>query len=633
MLDLFRRRQRGLKFTLWIVIFALGAGMVLLFVDTPSGVSGNMGSQDVAVVDGKSITALEFRNHYSQIYELYRQVYKLDEQDPAVVKQLGLGQQTLNQLISNYALLSAAERMNFSATPEEIAAYIFALPSFQENGRFIGTERYKQILLANNLTTAQFENSVRQEIIRTKLEKVLTDGLLVSPEEVRQEFANRNQEAKVRYVYFDPAQLAQAEPSDSELKKYYEKNRDSYKTSERRRVKYFTVELDPKAVKVTEEQIKARLSSVPKQEQVRASHILLRSEEGKENPNALKKAEDLLKQLKSGADFAQLAREHSEDPATASKGGDLGFFGRGQMVPEFENVAFSLPAGQISEIVKTPFGYHIIKVTEAGRTDADAQRPVAEFELRQEEANRQALNRANRIAADLKKSGNIEQVGRSHKLPIRESVFFGLGDSIPGLFVRSDFNQQVFVLKKGDVTDPYSTSGAYIVAQLSEINPPHVPSFEEIRVRVLEDHRSEARENAARERAFSFSKDAQASGFDQSAQKAGLSVATTGFFKKGATVDDILKFSPELHDRAFRMSSGEIAPPIQVAGKYVVFQVVEKSELNPQQFEQEKVTIEQELLTQKRAAFLSAYLQNLVDGLRAENKIIINQDLVNSITG
>lgn len=633
MLHLFRRRKRGLKWTLWVVILGLAAGMVLLFVDPVGSVNNGIGSQDVATVDGQPITATEFRWQYRRLYELYRQVYKLDQQDPSIIKQLGLGQQALNQLISDQALLLEAGRLGITAGDAEVQQQIASLPDFQQNGIFIGAERYKQILQANNLSPSEFEEDVRRNIVRRKLQNILTDAIVPTVEEIRQEFLNRNQEVKLRYVAFNPEKLVETAIDEKELKEHFEKNKETYKSGEQRKVKYAVVEADPTKVKVSEEQIKQRLAAIPEQQQVRASHILIETEQDKDPAPARKKAEEILAEVRGGADFAQLAKEASEDPVSAAKGGDLGFFGRGQMAPEFEQAAFSLQPGQVSDVVQSPFGFHIIKVIEAPKSSVDTRRPVAEFQARQEEADRAARNLATKIAAEVKKSKNLESVARAHGLQVKETAFFGLGDPVPGLMVASDFNQQIFTLKKGEFTDPYGASGGYAVAQLVDVKPSAIPSFEQARDRVLQDYKSVKGENLAREKAFAFEKEVKASSFEQVAAQQGLSLTTTGFFKKGTTIDDTLKFAPEIHDRSFRMKEGDISPPVRVAGNYAVFQVVEKSTVDEQTFEQEKTKIAEELANQKRAGFFSAYIQNLVERLRADNKIVINQQLVDSISG
>ena len=601
MLALFRKKRRGLKWILWVVILALGAGMVLLFVDSPGGVQGTIGAQNVASVDGRTITALTFRRSYQRLYEAYREAYKLDEQDPDLVRRLGLGQRARDQLIAQYAILAEAERMGIEATEEEVRERIARLPSFQENGRF-KLARYQDVLRINNFTPEEFEGDIRRTIAGEKLLNVLADGIVVLPEAVKQEFLDRNQEVKVRYVAFDPAKRRQASVEEKKLRKYFDDNKESYRLGEQRKLQYVTVTPDANTIEVSEEQIESLVETLSGKEQVRASHILIRVGEGDE-AQAKKRAEEILRQIRSGSDFAQMAKRYSEDETTAEKGGDLGFFERGQLVPEFESVAFSLRPGKVSDLVQTPFGFHIIKKTEAARSDPRGRRTLAEFEARQQEADKEASSLANRIAYELKKGSSLKEVATQHGLAIKETSYFGLADPVAGLLVRKDFNRKVFTLKKGEVMAPHHSSGGYIVATLTDVNPPELPTFEKLRDRLEEDFKVGRGDEQARERAYAFYKAAKGSDFEREARTQDLRVTTTGFFKKGTTIDDTLKFSPELHKRAFRMDVGDTSPPIKIAGKYAVFTVLEKSSVDWQKFEREKRQMTEELTTRDRRRF------------------------------
>ncbi len=251
MLALFRKKQKGLKWILWIVILALGAGMILLFVSTPGNISSGLSGQEVAQVDGKSISIQEYNKQYQRLYEMYRQVYKLDRQDPEIIKQLGLKQQALNQLISEYAIESQAAKMGIGVSPEEIRQQITTLNVFQQDGKFIGFERYQQLLKANEMTVGEFENGVRRDLIRQKVMQVLTDGIFTSADEVKREYVSRNQEAKVRYVAIDKSAASAETIPEADLRQYFEKNKENYRTGEQRQVSYVFVQADPTKVKVS----------------------------------------------------------------------------------------------------------------------------------------------------------------------------------------------------------------------------------------------------------------------------------------------------------------------------------------------------------------------------------------------
>ncbi len=627
MLDLFRRRKGGLKWVLWLVILVLGAGMLLFFVQTPGGMGVGLGNQNVAIVAGNSITATQYRRVYNQIYDSIRQMYPLDQGGAEILKLLGIADQALDQLVSEYAIGYGAQSMGIEATREEVAEYITTLPSFQEDGRFIGTERYMQILQANNLSASEFEDGVRREIVRTKLLRVVTDGIRATPEEVRQEFLDRNQGIKIRYVAIDPKEVAPETVDQEDLKTYFEQQKENYRTPEQRKVKYIIFALQPEEVELTEEQIQERMVAFPEKQEVRASHILLTLDD----ENAQQKGEDILEQLRAGADFAELAREHTKDEATVANGGDVGFFGRGAMVPQFEAAAFSLEPGELSDLVATQYGFHIIKVTDVRRVDS---RGLAEAELRQEEGEILARSLAEKVAIEAQESTGLETSAERYSLEIQETPFFTLGDVIPDLGVRNDFNQQVFALSPGQATESYDRGGTYLVAQLLEVQEAELSEFEAVQDQVSNDFKASRGEEAARERAFAFTQALQEEpDFEAVADRENLNITTTDFFQRNTAVDDELGSAAEILNRAFRMTENESSPALSVSGKYVVFQVAEKSTVDEEKFEQDKEELLQQITDEKRIRFFAAWVQNVISRLYEENKIQINRPLVDSIAG
>ncbi len=634
MLPFFREKRRGLKWILWLVIIGLGVGMMGLFVDTP-GTSSGISSAHAAEVADFVITSSEFRRHYVQLYEAYRRVYKLDRQDTSVIKQLRLEQQALDQLVAEYATFHEAREMGITVTSDEIVRFITKTPVFQENGNFIGVDRYRAILRANNWAPQEFEDSIRRQLAQEKLRRILTDGIFPTPGEIRREFLKRNQEVKLRYVAFDPEELAPGDVEEEKLKEYFDERQENYRVGEQRRIRYVSVGVDPENATVSEEQIRDRMDRVTDTDQARVSHILVSVRSPDDEPAARAKAQGLLQQLRSGANFAQLAREHSEDPVSAAAGGDLGFFGRDKMMPEFEKAAFALKPGELSDLVVTPFGYHIILgAFNPQHHDGDARRPIAEYEARRQEAENQAKDLAAEISGDLAEDPDLARAASSRGLAVEESDYFELGGFIPGLSVQNDFNQKIFDLQENQSLEPYEAAGSYLVAQLMEIRPGHMPAFEETRAKVLADYRSTQGDESARENAFAMHQAIGGGGeFRKLAQERELAVMTTPFFKRGATIDENLRFSPQVHDHAFRLETGEVAPPVLVTGKYFVFQLAEKTGLDQEKFEREKSQLEKELTEKKRTDYFNAYVEGTLERLRGDDAITINQEMVDAITG
>jgi peptidyl-prolyl cis-trans isomerase D len=629
MLPLFRSKKEWLKWTLLLVIVALGFTTVLLFVRTPAGITSGVGAQEVARVAGHAVSVYEFRRQYQRMIELYRQLYNLDRQGPEVLKQLGLGQQALNQLINQYAGLYEAEQLGLTVSDSELIEEIQNMAAFQQDGRFIGMEQYRRILQANNLTVTQFEDAMRRDILNDKLRNILTDGISATTDEVRRDFLDQNQEVKLRYVLFDPEEMDLGDPSDEDLKAYYEEKQEDFREAEKRKIKYLTVYVKPTDVEVTDEEIEAASTDVPDQEQVRARHILIRVEE--DEAESARKAEDLLAQLRRGADFAELAREHSDD-TSAAKGGDLGFFTRGQMVPEFEQAAFALGEGEISGLVRTPFGFHIIQTLEK-TTGSGQQRSVAEFQARSAKAERLSSELADEIAVEVRGGKSLEEVAQERSLEVQESDFFERATGIPGMAVGQPFMERVFSLNRGEVIGPEATAGQYQIAELVDVVAARIPEFEEVRENVAELYQEERGRDMARETAQAFRDELrEASSFEDLAKSKRLSVTTTEFFKKNSTIDDNLRFSPDVHDQAFSMQVGDFSSPIAVAGTSVVFQLVEKSAVDEEKFSREQLDIRDRLTEQKRAQFYTEYVRNVVDELRRTEEIVINQRLLDDLT-
>lgn len=629
MLHLFRRGKSGLKWTLWVVIAALSGGMVLLFVDT-RGVAGGLGSRDIALVGEQRISAVEYRRTYNSMLEYYRQQFNMTQVDSSFLSQLNLGRRAYDELLTMYVIAHEAESMGIQVTPEELVESISNRPGFQENGRFIGAQRYRQILTANNLNVVDFENSIRREIVREKLIQILTDGIHATAEEVRRQFDLQARETKIRYILFDPEKMVPSRVSNEDLQKYFEEKRANYQTPEQRKIEYLQLPFDSEAVELTEEQIQSRMASMDDKEAVQASHILIRIENDEDEPEARQKTEEILSQLRAGADFERLAQEHSQDPTNADKGGDLGFFPRGRMVPEFERAAFAMEPGQLSGLVRTSFGFHLIKVTDVRRIDT---RTKAEEELRQEEIRKATRNAATKLAYEVRNGSSLEMLAERDGLLTGETDFFSLGDIIEDLPVRNDFNQQVFTLAEGQLGEPYAGATGYILAQLSDIQPPEDSDLEAVKERVLEDFKSDRAEEAAREKAFAFAEATQEEGqtFQRVARRQRLSITTSDFFTRSSQIDDTLGMPPEVMNLTQQMKEGEISPPLQVVNGYTVFQVIEISLPGDEKFEQEKEALADNITGQKRSRFFSSWIQVTLDRLRQQQEIQENIELVDDI--
>jgi len=632
MLHLFRRQDKWKKWILSAVILTLAAGMLLLFVQTPSGAAG-VGLGEIANCAGQPISAVEFRRSYRQMLSLYRQQFG-DENFERFLPSLRVGDQALNRLITDCAVAFEASRLGLKATTEEIQDRVMAEAVFKDpNGRFVGTSAYEQILQSNNWSAAAFEESLRKAILREKLEQILTAGIEPSPSQVRQAFAKQNQEFRVRYAYFDSEAIATGEIDEDELKTFFEEASTSFENPERRQAEYMMMPLDLEAVVLTEEQIAERMELIPEVERVRASHILFKIPPGGDDSEARVKAEAALKRIRAGEDFATLARELSED-TSAADGGDLGFFTRGEMVAEFADVAFGQESGVISEPVSSPFGVHLIHTTSRPRTREESRRLLAESQLRDEEANRIHQERSSLLTAELESGANIQDVAQREGLRSGMTEFVTAAGNLTRLGLNVDFVQQMFATPEGAFLAPYTAQTQLVIARVASVEAAKIPDFDDVREDVTARYKElKAGELAATQARELFQAAIDKASLEQAAEERGLQLTATSFFKVGSTVDDILKFSPVLHERVVAMEVGEISSPITVTGKEIVFEMLEKSAIDEVAFGEQREGLVVGQRQQQRSEVFLAYVQNVVDKLREDERIAIDSELLDSITG
>ena len=354
------------------------------------------------------------------------------------------------------------------------------MPSFQENGQFIGESRYRQLLRLQQppISPADFEGTVRNSIVVQKLRDSLTQWISVSDDAVEREFRQRNEKVKIDLVTFSPASFRhEIETTDAELDTYFGEHTEDFRVPERRKVRFLLVDAQSQreGITVSEDEIQRSYDDQFEQystpEQVRARHILL-STEGEDEEAVRAEAAALLTEAKLGADFAELATTHSDDEGSAARGGDLDYFGRGQMVPEFEEVAFSLEPGAISELVQTQFGFHIIMVEdkrEAGTRPLDEVRDQIVEQLTQQKAQEQATSAGEAISAELAGGATLDTVTTARGLTVQQSDFFAASEPIPGLGFSPDAARQAFALADGETgTEPVTTPQGPAFVELLE---------------------------------------------------------------------------------------------------------------------------------------------------------------------
>jgi peptidyl-prolyl cis-trans isomerase D len=613
MLDRMRRHKNWLKWSLAIVVVAFVALYIPDFMRNQAA-----GSNDVvASVDGRDITVSRFRRAYQAQMNMYRTRFG-GNMDERLLRQLGIDQQIVQQLINEEAALAEAGRQGITASDAEVRARILSLPAFQENGNFIGDQRYRQILEMQSppIRPNEFEEEVRRSIVVEKLQGALTDWIMVSDAEVDEEFNRRNEKVKLAVVAFAADKFKDSVTvSDEEIAKHFEANKEQYRIPEKRKIKYALIDSEAirKGITITPEDVQRYYDDNKAQyaqpERVQASHILLKTE-GKDDAAVRKQAEEILAKVKAGGDFAALAKQYSEDEGSGAKGGDLGFFERGAMVAEFDEVAFKLQPGETSDLVKTQFGYHIIRVIAkqpASTSTAEQVRPQIEDTLKFQRANEQMERIASELAGKVTKPEELDTVARARGLTVAESGFFGSQEPIPGLGVAPAVVSRAFEMKPGEVSEAIRTPAGMAFITVTGSQESRVPTLEEVKARVRDDLTKTRAADAAQQKAKAVASQLKSGDFNAGAKAAGLEVKTTDLITRGAAIPDV-GTSPEVDAAAFALPVGGVSDPITTENGAVVVKVLEKQGPTAEELKTGRDVVRSELINQRRQRFFESYM-------------------------
>ena len=637
MLDRMRQHRNWLKWSLAIVCVAMVIFFIPNFVSDPSGNLAATGA--VAVVEGREIRGDEFQRTYQAQIQAYRSAYGAQMSDQ-LLRQLGVEQQILQQMVDERAALAEAERLKVRVSEDEIRQRILAIPSFQDNGMFIGEQRYRQILSMQRppMTPSEFEEAVRQSLVVEKLRASLTEWLSIPDKELEQEYRRRNDKVKLAVVSFpNDSFRPDVSATDAEITAYFDAHQEDFRIPEKRKIRYLLVDVEAIRAKTVvpaadiERAYNDRITEYTTPEQVRASHILLKTE-GKDEAAVRAQAEDVLKKAKAGADFAALAKQYSQDEGSAPNGGDLDYFGRGRMVPEFDAVAFAMEPGQISDLVKTSFGFHIIKLVDkkTGSTrPLEEVRPQLQDQLSTERAQNQASSLAESLQTRITKASDLDTVAKEQGLSVQESDWFARDEPVLGLGASPELGVRTFAMNQGDVAGPIQTGRGFVFASLVAKQDAYLPKVDEVKERVRDDVvRNKAKEFGLKKAAEVAAKLKGAADFEKAAQAAGFKAQTTEMITRDSPIPD-LGMAPEITEAAFALAPGAISQPIATDTCSAVIKVLEKQEVTPQELDANRQKFRDDLLADRRNRFFAAYMSKAKQKMRIE----VNREAVQKLVG
>jgi peptidyl-prolyl cis-trans isomerase D len=642
------------KIVLSGLLLLICAAMVIAFVPGIGSDTGTPGRGILAKVNGEDITVQEVRDTARQMAQRQAQQYGANASMllPFLMQQAT--QHAVDQLISRQLELTEAQRLGLKSTPQEVKDELQHGPYasyFFPGGNFIGQTEYENLLQQNNLTPAIFEDNVGKEIQINKLQALITGSASVSDTAVRQEFSKENTKVKFEYAVLKEDDIKKGlRPTDEELKAYYDSHQKSYANSipEKRKIKYAAIDTAKIAggVQVTRDELQAYYDQHRDQyrvaEQVKVSHILIKSPlpgpDGKVDEKgvaaAQQRAEDLLKQIKAGANFEELAKKYSEDPGSAKMGGSLGWIGKGRTVPEFEKAAFSLPKGQISDLVKSSYGFHIIRVDDkqdAHMKTLDEVRAEIEPILKQQKAQEMVQKQSEELVQQAKTQG-LDAAAAAKGVPVVTSDFFSRKDVVPGLGPAPQFMDAVFTAEDKSPPAMAATSQGFVVFQLLGVKPPATPTFDEIRAKVEEQFKNERASILLTQKTQELS-DRAKSGHDlkKAAKELGATLETSDFVLPDGQVPDIGSMTGQA-SVVFGMKPGEISGPINTGANGAVISLLEVQAPTDADFAAKRDQIREQLLQAKQQEIYELFVVNLRAQMEKSGKVKVNQDELKALT-
>jgi peptidyl-prolyl cis-trans isomerase D len=457
----------------------------------------------------------------------------------------------------------------------------------------------------------------------------------VTDAEVDQEYRRRNEKVKLDLAVFTANQFRSGiQPTEAELEARFKSNQETYRMPEKRRVRYLSLDAESLRGKMTataqeaEARYKQNIATYQTPEQVRASHILLKTE-GKNDAEVKKQAEAILAKVKGGADFAALAKQYSED-GSKDNGGDLDYFGRGAMVKEFDEVAFSLPPGKTSELVKTQFGYHIIKVVDkrpaSTKTFADVKLQL-EDQIKYEKAQAEAARVADEIAKEIRDPSDLDRVAKTRSLTVADSGLFARDEPLAGLGFAPGVAQEAFTLEQGKVSNMVRTQQGYAWITVVEIKPSGLPTLAEALDKVRDDVIRLKAVELAKTKAETMAAAAKTN-FAAAVKAAGVEVKSTELITRGTAFAEV-GISSAVDDAVFALKTGDTTGPITTNNAVVVARVKERQELNPEEMAKQRPTLRTQLNSERANQFFSAYMTKAKDKM----EVSFNENAIKLVLG
>jgi peptidyl-prolyl cis-trans isomerase D len=647
MIKFLQSGNKAAKYILAGFLLILAASMVTYLIpgfmgDTAAGETGvvaSVGGHDIHREEVARVVQAQARGN--QIPDFYMPI---------------LRQQAIKQLIQQAELQYESERMGLKVSDQEFRDELQFGPykqAFFPAGKWIGSDKYKQMLTQGGTTVENFERDVRLDLLQRKLVNVIGARATATDSEVEQAYKDQNTKVKFQYAVVKLDDVAKTvKPTDTELKAFYSANQARYANSipEKRQIRYFVLNEKNIADKVTVDPAEIQRAYVANQnayripERAKVRHILIEmpkpGPDGKVDQKGLDearaKAQDVLKQIKASGDWAGLAKKYSTDPGSKDKGGELNWIEKGQTVAEFEKVAFAQNKGQISDPVQSQFGFHIIQTEE--KEDAHLK-PLAEVKPGIEEAMKAekikaAMTQASTEAASIAQKQGLDKAASKYGAQVVSSNLITRSDSLPGIGPQPQFMDAIFSASEKAGPQVTQTPQSTVVFEVAKVEPARTPSFDEIKDRVATEFKNQRAGDMLRRKVQELADRAHAEhDLGKAAKEAGASFKTSDLVSRTQQVPEIGSLSGPAA-AAFTMKQGEISGPINLGTSQAVLQIVERQEpsATDADFAKQRDQLRERLASQKRQEVLTLFVTDLNTRLEKEGKVKINKTEMDNLT-
>ena len=629
MLDFLRKKKRS-----WIITIRLGLIIVVFIAfyggsQQPTGVTSH-----VAEVNGESISQREFIVHYQRAVERYREMFK-GSLTPELLKNLNIKQSLLEEMIEARLVLQEARRLGLSATDEELMNAIAQVPEFHVNGRF-NKERYIQLLRANRLTPAQFEEDQRKQLTIQRLLGVLADAAHVTEAEVRERYRFEQEKINLQFIRFSVRDnLSDVKITDEDVQKFYDRNKESLKEPLKVQVEYipYSFEQFSGPVQLTDKEVedyynsnRATKFTTPKQAKVR--YVMVRLDAGadaKQKEAAQVRANRIVAEARGGKSFAELAKKESQDPS-AEKGGEIGWLNQGQLPEALDKQIFALAKGEISEPIETPVGFHIVKVEdikEEKTLSLAEAKPVITRELKLEKGKYEAAKIADRDREKAASGNDLAKLAQENGLSLKTTRLFSEGEVLPEIGPTQDFYKTALALKAKEVSSVIEGPNAYYVLQAKERTEAVVPPLDAVRGKIEKGLKeSKAYEMSVQQANDSLDQVKKEPNLAKLARDKKLKLEETGWFARNTQQLPKVGELQNLTGGSLALSARKPIPDriFTQADAAFVFAFKEAQPADMAQFEKDKSQLMQQALAEARQRILLKFK----DELKAKAKIEIN---------